>query len=77
MSLLKLCLAAALVLLCVCDVTEAKRKLRKRKKFVKPHIVFVMADDYGFNDIGYNAKNHHSQMKTPFLDSLASKLMDL
>ncbi|XP_060066094.1 arylsulfatase B-like [Ylistrum balloti] len=33
----------------------------------KPHIVFIFADDYGYNDIGY----HGSQIKTPHLDRLA------
>lgn len=33
-----------------------------------PHIVFILADDYGFNDIGY----HNPRIKTPFLDSLAA-----
>lgn len=35
----------------------------------KPNIVFVLADDYGFNDIGYHGKNHLTQIKTPCLDS--------
>ena len=38
---------------------------------LKPNIVFIFADDYGFNDIGYHAVNHLSDIKTPFLDSLA------
>ena len=38
---------------------------------VKPNIVFIIADDYGFNDIGYHGVNHLSDIKTPFLDSLA------
>ncbi|XP_077994328.1 arylsulfatase B-like [Glandiceps talaboti] len=33
----------------------------------KPNIVFVVADDLGWNDIGYNNPDIH----TPFLDSLA------
>ncbi|GFS18368.1 arylsulfatase B [Elysia marginata] len=33
----------------------------------QPNIVFVLADDYGYNDIGY----HGSQIKTPNLDMLA------
>ena len=33
-----------------------------------PHIVFILADDYGFNDIGY----HNPRIKTPNLDSLAA-----
>ncbi|XP_070570862.1 arylsulfatase B-like [Ptychodera flava] len=34
----------------------------------QPHIVFVLADDFGWNDIGY----HGSMVKSPFLDKLAS-----
>ena len=33
----------------------------------KPHIVFILADDFGFNDIGY----HNSEIKTQVLDELA------
>lgn len=33
----------------------------------KPHIVFILADDLGFNDIGY----HNSKIKTQALDDLA------
>lgn len=33
----------------------------------KPHIVFILADDLGFNDIGY----HNSEIKTGILDELA------
>ncbi|XP_041369203.1 arylsulfatase B-like [Gigantopelta aegis] len=33
----------------------------------RPNIVFVLADDYGFHDIGY----HGSEIKTPNLDRLA------
>lgn len=33
-----------------------------------PHIVFILADDLGFYDIGY----HQSDVKTPNLDKLAS-----
>ncbi|KAK3094132.1 hypothetical protein FSP39_024506 [Pinctada imbricata] len=33
----------------------------------KPNIIFILADDYGFNDIGY----HGSEIKTPNLDKLA------
>ena len=34
-----------------------------------PHIVFILADDYGWFDIGY----HNSTIKTPNLDQLASE----
>ena len=33
-----------------------------------PHIIFIMTDDQGFNDIGY----HNSDIKTPTLDKLAA-----
>ncbi len=35
----------------------------------QPHILFVLADDYGWNDIGY----HGSEIKTPNLDQLAAE----
>jgi len=34
----------------------------------QPNIIFILADDYGWNDIGY----HGSEIKTPNLDKLAS-----
>lgn len=33
----------------------------------QPHILFIIADDLGYNDIGY----HNSEIKTPVLDKLA------
>ncbi|KAK7922791.1 hypothetical protein WMY93_009693 [Mugilogobius chulae] len=33
-----------------------------------PHIIFIMTDDQGFNDIGY----HSADIKTPTLDKLAA-----
>jgi arylsulfatase A-like enzyme len=35
----------------------------------KPHIVFVLADDLGYNGVGYT----NTEVKTPTLDSLASQ----
>lgn len=35
----------------------------------RPNIVFVLADDYGFHDIGY----HNSEIQTPNLDKLAGQ----
>ena len=35
----------------------------------QPNIVFVLADDYGYHDIGY----HGSRIRTPVLDQLASE----
>lgn len=35
----------------------------------RPHIIFIMTDDQGFNDIGYHNKDIH----TPTLDKLAAE----
>ncbi|KAM6903028.1 arylsulfatase B [Xenentodon cancila] len=35
----------------------------------RPHVVFVLADDYGWYDVGY----HGSEIKTPNLDRLSAK----
>ena len=34
---------------------------------IEPNIIFLMADDMGYNDIGYNNKH----VKTPIMDRLA------
>lgn len=34
-----------------------------------PHIIFIMTDDQGFNDIGYHSKD----IRTPVLDKLAAQ----
>ncbi|XP_060064261.1 arylsulfatase B-like [Ylistrum balloti] len=47
------------LLLCFAKTVGAKQ----------PHILFVLADDYGYNDIGY----HGSEIKTPNLDKLSAE----
>ena len=39
----------------------------------RPHIVFVLADDYGWHDIGY----HGSEIQTPYMDALAASGLKL
>ncbi|XP_072050878.1 arylsulfatase B-like [Amphiura filiformis] len=39
----------------------------------KPHIVFILVDDLGYNDVGYNGQHHGSAMKTPSIDKLAAE----
>ena len=34
-----------------------------------PNILFIVADDYGYNDVGY----HGSELETPAIDALASE----
>ncbi|XP_063423154.1 arylsulfatase I-like [Mytilus trossulus] len=48
----------AIAILCFTTTVRTKRQ---------PNILFIIADDYGYNDIGY----HGSEIKTPVLDRLA------
>ena len=34
----------------------------------RPNVIFILADDYGFNDIGY----HGSEIQTPQMNKLSS-----
>ena len=54
----------------VCSASS-RGQPKEEKRLRRPHVVFVLADDLGYNDIGYHARNYGSQMYTPFLDSLA------
>ena len=38
----------------------------------RPNIIFIMADDLGWNDLGYTGSDYH---ETPYIDSLASEGM--
>uniref|UniRef100_A0ACB8E9F2 Uncharacterized protein n=1 Tax=Sphaerodactylus townsendi TaxID=933632 RepID=A0ACB8E9F2_9SAUR len=35
----------------------------------QPHLIFILADDQGFRDVGY----HGSEIRTPTLDQLAAE----
>ncbi|TKS79389.1 Arylsulfatase I [Collichthys lucidus] len=51
------------------DVRTAQSNEAGRKKKNQPHILFILTDDQGFNDIGY----HNPTIKTPTLDKLAAE----
>jgi arylsulfatase A-like enzyme len=55
---LSLCLAAALASLVASPANAAE----------KPHVVYIMADDLGWNDVGY----HGGKIPTPNIDKLAA-----
>ena len=57
LSWLRLCLFFLVVAVVACQQSE------------KPNILLILADDYGFHDIGY----HDSEIKTPVLDELAAQ----
>ncbi|KAK2159862.1 hypothetical protein NP493_1683g00022 [Ridgeia piscesae] len=50
------------------SLTTNDKRPNTRTKPSQPNIVFVLADDYGWNDVGY----HGSEIKTPTLDRLAA-----
>lgn len=59
--------AAGGLLLCAAQLAAADG--------AKPHVVFVVGDDIGFADVGFTTAS--SEVRTPFLDSLAAKGMVL
>ncbi|UMB61723.1 arylsulfatase [Lutibacter sp. A80] len=64
------------ILLISCNKNEAKKEIKqvntsqKAKKLSKPNIVFLLADDMGYGELGAYGQQ---TIKTPFLDDLASK----
>ena len=47
----------------------AQKSYAETEKEKKPNIVIIMADDLGWNDVGY----HGSEIKTPNLDDWLAK----
>ncbi|XP_072047297.1 arylsulfatase B-like [Amphiura filiformis] len=55
-------------------LSSAKNPTPKKpafKKPAKPHIIFVIADDLGYNDIGYHTRGTGSVVDTPIINDLA------
>ncbi|XP_039999253.1 arylsulfatase I-like [Xiphias gladius] len=48
---------------------NARNNETEAKQRSQPHIIFILTDDQGFNDIGY----HNPTIKTPTLDKLAAE----
>ena len=50
-------LAVVVIACCCCCITVVSA--------ARPHILLVIADDYGWNDIGYRKYNKQQQIQTP------------
>ena len=50
-----------------------KRKTVKKQQNLQPNIIFILADDLGFSDVGFNGRQYGSGVRTPNLDRLASE----
>ena len=54
------------LLLAATTLPEFSRSQSTNGNSQQPNIVFVLADDYGYNDIGY----HSDQIRTPNMDAV-------
>ena len=70
---LVLVLSLCFVLLTCDDDLYTQKQTRSTSTLAHPHIVFILADDLGYNDIGYHAINGMSAIRTPHLDALANE----
>jgi len=66
--LLFLCIVIVVAVTLAITVTSLSKSLHEEGK---PHVVLVIADDMGYNDIGYY--NQFGDIKTPHLDKLATE----
>lgn len=56
--------------ICVCSQTKKTIQSNEKRINIKPNIIFLLADDMGYGELGSYGQKH---IKTPFLDELASK----
>ena len=66
--LLAVLIAAVLYFLLVSFSPFSTASSHKREKATKPHILFMLADDLGWRDVGYQG----SKARTPNIDKLAA-----
>lgn len=71
MSKLNIKLPLSILFLACISITYSQKKQPKATE--KPNIILIIADDAGWNDVGYNG----SEIKTPTIDFLAKKGVQL
>ncbi len=62
------------VLLCVSMLVGLPSVMAQKKQNKKPNIIFILADDLGYGDVGFNGQK---KIKTPNLDQMAQEGMVL
>ena len=73
-------LAVIGVLLYAVAVASATKVFSKRlqgQQSSKPHIVFMMVDDWGWADVGYHRNTSSKEVVTPNIDSLVKEGLQL
>lgn len=50
---------------------KKKSEPKEEKKKQPPHVIMIIADDLGYNDVGYHAKYGRSLIRTPNIDEMA------
>ena len=63
-----LLLTGSLLVAIACAAVYDQNEAARTSSVERPHIVFILADDYGFNDVGY----HGSEIATPALDDVST-----
>ncbi|XP_072044306.1 arylsulfatase B-like isoform X2 [Amphiura filiformis] len=53
--------------------SSVQKPAKTSKSAKQPNIVFILADDYGYHDIGYHGKQYGGLIKTPVMDRLAAE----
>ncbi|XP_072174587.1 arylsulfatase B-like [Diadema setosum] len=52
-------------------VKEEKKVPKEHKNTQPPNVILIVADDLGFNDVGYHGKYNRAVISTPNIDALA------
>jgi arylsulfatase A-like enzyme len=59
-----------LIFACIVLLSFFSCSQTKKKKDDRPNVIFILADDMGYNDVGFSGQK---QIKTPYIDQLAAE----
>ena len=63
----RICLSAGILSLTSCVITANAAEVEKKQE--RPNVLFILADDYGWNDLGCMGSKYY---ETPNLDRMAA-----